>query len=175
MLITTSRKPVAHSRRLAKALCQYFPGCVYASRGKESFEGLCESAYESGHNLICVIFEKHGSPSRLSLAKIVLYRDGAGYEYLNEAVAIKNIQFHPNLKQALNARHAAARISGDFSQSIMSLFGVEESAFGTDESGPLEAVISKNRISFMFEGKPCLELDYFISKSIPDSEMAGEG
>jgi len=155
------------SRRLAKALCAFLPGCAYAGRGKESFQGLCGKAYSAGQEILCVIFEKHGSPSMLSLARVAPTREGVDFEYLPEAIIIRNLKFHPALKQALGMRKAQpAQVEGEGAEGLLGIFGISMGSMG-GEGSQLRISCSAGRLGFYMKGAPCMELEYHVSRHAP--------
>ncbi len=164
MLLTTSRKPAMPSRRLAKALCAFLPECVYANRGKDSFAAVCSRAYSAGQELVCVIHEKHGSPSMLSLARVVPRREGLDFEHEPEAVAIKSVAFMPELKQALSARRHPPVFGGEAAGKVMQVFGIDPDSVSEQGQSPFAVSCGNSSISFSFNGSKCMEIAYHISR-----------
>ncbi len=166
MFITTSRKPVMHSRRLAKALCLFFPNCFYANRGKEPFSGLCERAYSKGQPLISIIHEKHGSPSKISLVKVVPTRDGLDFDYIPESFMIRQIRFTPLLTSLSNrAKKLKVSFDGDYAGAVLELFGIDpESIEDIDATkSQYKVECTKNRLRFFSGGALCMEIEYYVS------------
>ena len=69
MYITTSRKPSANTRILARTISSFISG-EYDNRGKKSIESIVSIAQKAGHTRAIIISETKGNPNRLRFISI---------------------------------------------------------------------------------------------------------
>lgn len=117
LYITTSRKPSATTRRLAKWLARLLHG-ESENRGKRSVSEIMERAENAGLDGVLVIGESHGNPSKLSFIR--------GGEW-RESILLKSLEM-PAAAEKERKRFPKIVVgkAGDKTgEKILELFGVE--------------------------------------------------
>jgi U3 small nucleolar ribonucleoprotein protein IMP4 len=90
MLISTSRKPSQKTRLLCKNLSNAF-GYKYINRGKMSMRDLCLKSSEFNKNLIFLLYETKGNPSKIT------FLSNDGEEKLSLLISAKSTKSYINI------------------------------------------------------------------------------
>jgi len=154
MLLTTSRKPSAATRRLAKSLALCFPFSKYSSRGKSSMLGFVHAAGLAGHSRLAVINDSKGNPSQISFARIIPEKTGYGFEWIEKIIVIKSCKLGQPPKKQAKTISMEGSASGEFSV----LFGIEPDEFRDAAKAQSVALCLANALKISCSGTTAVEL-----------------
>ncbi|MBM3229798.1 hypothetical protein FJZ26_05175 [Candidatus Parvarchaeota archaeon] len=155
MLISTSRKPVQISRRLAKCLAAIIPDSAYSTRGKSSIHQLAHKAGLGGHSRLLIIEDSRGNPSCLRFAKVIAGKSGHDFEWLEQAVAVKSVKLDTEPKR--QPKPEGISFEGSCSRQMSEMLGLDAADFDSSSS-KLEVCCTDGLLSFCFQGRRILEI-----------------
>ncbi|MFA4946130.1 MAG: hypothetical protein WC607_01130 [Candidatus Micrarchaeia archaeon] len=136
LLVTTSRKPGALTRRLARWLGRFLGDCD--NRGKSPLSDIVARAESKGYSRVLFIYERHGNPCELSF-----YEE----DWIEPAVQITGIDWVEAKEPRLPAA-AFATGKDATGKKIAALFALEK-----PEGRAVEIKASENEISFTVNGE----------------------
>ncbi len=144
MYVTTSRKPSAAARVLARNIAAFLSG-AYENRGKKSIDEVAARSRVLGHNRAIVISEAHGSPNTLAFMAV-----DDGWEWMKP-----EIQFSAPMESTKERTRSIGRqvVIEAEDKSLADLFAVGPST----EDDVVTLRITKDELSFSY-GKKGLSL-----------------
>ena len=140
ILITTSRKPSARTRKFSRELAKSLGG-IYRTRGKTSLFELIDDCIYNGYSGLFVVEEKQGNPSRIRMIKI----ENNGFTE-EGYLLISLIKLRSDLK---NYKNRFPTLKLDFkSKELLDLF----LKFLSNEEGKYK-MVERNKIITFYVGK----------------------
>ena len=142
LLVTTSRKPCARTRTLAKDLHHILLHSKYFNRGKSSLDHVAELARANGFDHALIISERNGNPSQLRFIEV--FEDD--WQWVGPSINIQSVKLCREFQGYKRTKPQA--ITVDDTLGIASLFSAEVS-----DEGPIALKLDKEKISFYFSEK----------------------
>jgi len=140
LLITTSRKPCARTRTLAKDIQHLLLDSNYANRGKSSLDHVAEIASTRGFDHVLIIYDQKGNPSQFKFMEV--FEDE--WKWAEPTINIKSVKLRREFEEYRRVKQGPIKIKDKLG--IATLFSTEEA-----EDANLTLSTDKNSISFFID------------------------